>query len=131
METEMRRVKRKFMVGDTLGKDGRLSARGRARRANPDCTAQLVERGEPRGFTLCCCEQPGAGVRDRLTLEDHTMSQSHHPTDVHLRQLRRKKRSKLRARLAAAPASAHAALEARLQRTYSAFHMRAEEKPPT
>jgi hypothetical protein len=31
------------------------------------------------------------------------MSASHHPTDVHLRQHRAKKRNKLRARIAAAP----------------------------
>jgi hypothetical protein len=58
------------------------------------------------------------------------MSASHHPTDVHLRQHRIKKRNKLRARLAAAPTTGRAALEARLQRTYSAFHTKAEEKPP-
>ena len=57
------------------------------------------------------------------------MSASHHPTDVHLRQHRSKKRNKLRAKIAAAPAVGRAALEARLQRTYSAFHVRAEEKP--
>jgi hypothetical protein len=33
------------------------------------------------------------------------MSASHHPTDIHLRQHRAKKRNKLRARIAAAPAS--------------------------
>ena len=58
------------------------------------------------------------------------MSASHHPTDVHLRQHRSKKRNKLRARIAAAPATGRAALEAKLQRTYSAFHTKAEEKPP-
>ena len=58
------------------------------------------------------------------------MSASHHPTDIHLRQHRSKKRDKLRARLAAAPAVGHAALEAKIQRTYSVFHVRAEEKPP-
>ena len=58
------------------------------------------------------------------------MSASHHPTDVHLRQHRVKKRNKLRARLAAAPAVARPALEAKLQRTYSVFHVKAEEKSP-
>jgi len=50
------------------------------------------------------------------------MSASHHPTDIHLRQHRAKKRDKLRARIAAAPATGRAALEARVQRTYSPFH---------
>jgi len=56
------------------------------------------------------------------------MSASHHPTDVHLRQHRAKKRDKLRARIAATPAIGRAALEAKMQRTYSAFHMK--EKLP-
>jgi len=59
------------------------------------------------------------------------MSASHHPTDIHLRQHRREKRDKLRARLAATTATGRPALEARLQRTYSAFHVKAEEKPPS
>ena len=60
------------------------------------------------------------------------MSASHHPTDIHLRQHRTKKRNKLRARIAAAPASGRAALEAKLQRTYSPFHTMTKEKlPPT
>ena len=58
------------------------------------------------------------------------MSASHHPTDIHLRQHRSKKRDKLRARLAAAPAIGRAALEARIERTFSVFHVKAEEKPP-
>jgi len=58
------------------------------------------------------------------------MSASHHPTDIHLRRHRVKKRNKLRARIAAAPATGRAALEARLQRTYSAFHTATKEKPP-
>jgi hypothetical protein len=59
------------------------------------------------------------------------MSASHHPTDIHLRQHRVKKRNKLRARIAAAPATG-AAFEAKLQRTYSPFHTMAKEKvPPT
>jgi hypothetical protein len=60
------------------------------------------------------------------------MSASHHPTDVHLRQHRIKKRNKLRARLAAksTTTTSRAALEARLLRTYSPFHLKAEEKPP-
>lgn len=58
------------------------------------------------------------------------MSASHHPTDTHLRQHRAKKRDKLRARIAAAPASGRAALEARVQRTYSPFHIAMKEKPP-
>ncbi len=58
------------------------------------------------------------------------MSASHHPTDVHLRQHRLKKRNKLRARIAAAPAIAHAALEAKVARTYSPFHIPPKEKPP-
>jgi hypothetical protein len=56
------------------------------------------------------------------------MSASHHPTDVHLRQHRVKKRNKLRARIAAAPPAGRAALEAKVQRTYSIFHVKAEEK---
>ena len=59
------------------------------------------------------------------------MSASHHPTDIHLRQHRVKKRDKLRARIAAAPAAAaRAALEVKVQRTYSAFHRAMKEKPP-
>ena len=50
------------------------------------------------------------------------MSASHHPTDIHLRQQRRKKRNKLRARIAAAPAAGRSVLEAKVLRTYSAFH---------
>jgi hypothetical protein len=58
------------------------------------------------------------------------MSASHHPTDIHLRQHRVKKRDKLLARIAAAPATARAALEVKVQRTYSAFHRPMKEKPP-
>ena len=58
------------------------------------------------------------------------MSASHHPTDMHLRQHRLKKRNKLRARIAAAPANARAALEARVQRTYSPFHSTMRETLP-
>ena len=56
------------------------------------------------------------------------MSASHHPTDIHRRQQRKKKRNKLRARIAAAPAVGRVALEAKVQRTYSHFH-RPETKP--
>jgi len=56
------------------------------------------------------------------------MSASHHPTDIHLRQHRARKRDKLRARIAAAPATGRAALEAKLQRTYSPFHTVKKEK---
>lgn len=55
------------------------------------------------------------------------MSASHHPTDVHLRQHRIKKRNKLRARIAAAPVVGRAALEAKVLRTYSPFHRKSEE----
>ena len=58
------------------------------------------------------------------------MSASHHPTDIHLRQHREKKRDKLRARIAAAPTTGRAALEAKLQRTYSTFHSRMKEEMP-
>jgi hypothetical protein len=58
------------------------------------------------------------------------MSASHHPTDVHLRQHRAKKRNKLRARIAAAPATGRAALEAKVQRTYSPSHSMMKEKLP-
>lgn len=47
------------------------------------------------------------------------MSASHHPTDIHLRQHRAKKRDKMRARIATTPASGRAALEVKVQRTYS------------
>ena len=58
------------------------------------------------------------------------MSASHHPTDMHLRQHRTKKRNKLRARIAAAPAAAgRAVLEAKVLRTYSAFHSTREKLP--
>ena len=49
------------------------------------------------------------------------MSASHRPTDIHLRQQRRKKRNNLLARIAAGPASGRAVLEAKVQRTYSPF----------
>lgn len=58
------------------------------------------------------------------------MSASHRRTDIHLRQHRTKKRNKLRARIAAAPATGQAALEARVQRTYSAFHVTRDKVPP-
>jgi hypothetical protein len=58
------------------------------------------------------------------------MSASHHPTDVHLRQHRAKKRNKLRARIAASPPAARAVLEAKVQRTYSPFHSTKKEKLP-
>ena len=58
------------------------------------------------------------------------MSASHHPTDIHLRQHRAKKRDKLRARIAAAPATGRAALEARVLRTYSPSHSMTREKLP-
>jgi hypothetical protein len=58
------------------------------------------------------------------------MSASHRPTDIHLRQYRKKKRAKLLARIAAAPAAGRAALEARVQRTYSAFHSMTRGKQP-
>jgi len=58
------------------------------------------------------------------------MSQSQHPTVVHLRRHRAKKRNKLRARIAAAPTTGRAALEAKVRRTYSAFHSMTKEKTP-
>jgi len=58
------------------------------------------------------------------------MSASHRRTDIHRRQHRVAKRKKLRGRIAAAPAT-RAAFEARLQRTYSPFHMMNEKRPPT
>ena len=58
------------------------------------------------------------------------MSASHHPTDIHLRQHRLKKRNKLRARIAALPASERAELEAKVQRTYSPFHSAMKETVP-
>jgi hypothetical protein len=57
------------------------------------------------------------------------MSASHRRTDIHLRQHRTKKRDKLRARIAAASASERAPLEAKVQRTYSAFHVVKETRP--
>ena len=59
------------------------------------------------------------------------MSASHHPTDIHLRQHRTKKRNKLRAQLAAAPKLGREAIEAKLPRTYSLFHSITEQKPPS
>jgi hypothetical protein len=58
------------------------------------------------------------------------MSASHRRTDIHRRQHRVTKRDKLRARIAAAPATGRAAFEAKLQRTYSPFHMMMKEKLP-
>lgn len=62
--------------------------------------------------------------------EDMIMSASHHPTDLHLRQHRAKKRAKLRARIAASPTSGRAALEAKVLRTYSPLHIAAKQKLP-
>ena len=59
------------------------------------------------------------------------MSASRHPTVIHLRQHRAKKRDKLRARIAAAPATARAALEAKVLKTYSRSHSMTREKPPS
>jgi len=82
--------------------------------------------------SVCTCEQAWKHRRDTLTERTLIMSASHHPTDIHLRQHRAKKRNKLRARIAAAPASGRAALEAKLQRTYSRSHSSVKEnKPPT
>ena len=58
------------------------------------------------------------------------MTASHRTTDIHLRQHRTKKRNKLRARLAAGPTIGRATLEAKVQRTYSAFHLPVKEKLP-
>lgn len=58
------------------------------------------------------------------------MSASHRRSDLHLRQHRTKKRDKLRARIAAAPLSGRPALQARVERTYSAFHIAANTKAP-
>ena len=58
------------------------------------------------------------------------MSQSQHPTVVHLRRHRAKKRAKLLARIAAAPAHGRAALEAKVLKTYSPFHPKALPTPP-
>ena len=58
------------------------------------------------------------------------MGASHHPTDIHLRQHRKKKRDKLRAQLAAAPKFGRDAIEAKLQRIYSLFHRKTEQKRP-
>jgi len=58
------------------------------------------------------------------------MSASHHPTDIHLRQHRAKKRNKLRARIAAAPATERAALEAKVERTYAPSHSMLKAKLP-
>ena len=58
------------------------------------------------------------------------MSASHHPTDIHLRQHRKKKRNKLKARIAAAPATGRAVLEAKVLRTYSRFHSTTKKPAP-
>jgi hypothetical protein len=71
---------------------------------------------------VCGLEQRSRARLDTLRSEDPIMSASHHPTDIHLRQQRKKKRNRLRARIAAAAPGARAALEARVQRTYSPFH---------
>ncbi len=89
--------------------------------------------GHPSGDDdrLCTSEQFTGACGATLRVENHTnMSASHHPTDVHLRQHRRKKRAKLRALIAAKPKTGLAAIEAKVQRTYSLFHVRPEEKPP-
>lgn len=80
---------------------------------------------------MCTCEQITAACSATLGAENHTsMSASHHPTDIHLRQHRRKKRAKIRALIAAGSKAGHDALEARVQRTYSLFHVPAKEKAP-
>jgi carboxylesterase type B len=81
--------------------------------------------------SLFTCEQLTEPRRDTLAQRIIIiMSASHHPTDIHLRQHRAKKRNKLRARIAAAPATGRAALEAKVQRTYSPFHSMMKEKLP-
>ncbi|HET9271988.1 MAG TPA: hypothetical protein VFO31_27605 [Vicinamibacterales bacterium] len=57
------------------------------------------------------------------------MSQSQHPTAVHLRRHRSKKRNKLRARIAAAPEHGRATLEAKVLKTYSPFHPKVQPAP--
>lgn len=47
------------------------------------------------------------------------MSGSLHPTEIHRRRHRKKKRDKLRAQLAAAPAIGRPAIEAKLHKTYA------------
>src|SRR4051794_30212353 len=78
---------------------------------------------------VCDCEQATGSPAGYASQRSVTVSASHHPTDIHLRQHRLKKRNKLRARIAAGPASGRAALEARVLRTYSPFHSFAREKP--
>jgi hypothetical protein len=56
------------------------------------------------------------------------MSGSLHPTAIHRRRHRKKKRDTLRAQLAAAPAVGRAAIEAKLQKTYS---LGSGPQPPT
>jgi hypothetical protein len=96
-----------------LGRCSTLVATPNPRRSHPRCP--LVNRTARHGET-------------RSLTRNLIMSASHHPTDIHRRQQRKKKRNKLRARIAAAPASARAALEAKVQRTYSLFHTRSDEK---
>jgi hypothetical protein len=56
------------------------------------------------------------------------MTATHKPTDQHLRQHRREKRHKLRALIAAGAKTGLAGIQAKLQKTYSAFHVRTETK---
>jgi len=58
------------------------------------------------------------------------MSASRHPSVIHLRRHRAKKRNKLRARIAAAPATERAALEAKVERTYAPSHSMLKAKLP-
>ena len=85
-------------------------------------------RARPRTCALVNCSWEHR--RGTLARRSMIMSASHHPTDIHLRRHRAKKRNKLRARIAAAPATGRAALEARVQRTYSPFHSMKREKLP-
>jgi len=97
----------------------------------PEMIGARAIRDDPgNGASVCSCEQLRGTSTRYAGGGACTVSASHHPTDIHLRQHGAKKRGKLRARIAAAPASGRATLEAKVERTYSPFHTTTVAPPP-
>ena len=119
------------VVPVTAGRHGPPSFRGSGREVLPGkCDHYLSSRTSTSfGGSRCALVNSAKKHRDIGSLSRSIiMSASHHPTDIHKRQRRKEKRDKLRARIAAAPTTGRATLEAKLQRTYSAFHRKTDEK---
>src|SRR5688500_8850288 len=88
---------------DTCGAGDPLERRppklaGRFRRAQVDCQRSLSDAPKESVSQCALVSSRREHRRDTLAQRSVLMSASHHPTDVHLRQHRAKKRNKLRAR---------------------------------